>query len=128
MHNVNNVVYRDLDASHALTSTIDKKLKKLNRISTQIHSSRVVLDSPHQHKHKGKLFRAQIELGVKGRSFTFHQDDPSIHVAVRDVFRAAERKLKEVSAMQANKTSGKTMRDMLETPEPSNSSANDELH
>ncbi len=97
MHNMNNVVYRDLDASPALTSTIDKKLKKLNRISPQIHSSRVVLDAPHQHKHKGKLYRAQIELGLKGNSITLHQDDPSIHVAVRDLFKTAERKLKEVS-------------------------------
>lgn len=125
MHNMNNVVYRDLDASPALTSTIDKKLKKLNRISTQIHSSRVVLDSPHQHKHKGKMFRAQIELGVKGQSFTFHQDDPSIHVAVRDVFKAAERKLKEVSAKQANKTAGKSIHELLDD---SDISANDELH
>lgn len=125
MHNMNNVVYRDLDASPALTSTIDKKLKKLNRISTQIHSSRVVLDSPHQHKHKGKMFRAQIELGVKGQSFTFHQDDPSIHVAVRDVFKAAERKLKEVSAKQADKSAPKIFPEMLDD---SNISANDELH
>ncbi len=93
----NNVVYRDMDASQALNSTIAKKLQKLNRISDQISSSRVVLDSPHQHKGKGKLFRAQIELGVKGDSITLHQDNPSIHVAVRDLFKAAERKLKQVS-------------------------------
>ncbi|MBU3070063.1 HPF/RaiA family ribosome-associated protein [Aestuariicella sp. G3-2] len=117
MHNMNNVVYRDLDASQALTSTIDKKLKKLNRISSQIQSSRVVLDSPHQHKHKGKLYRAQIELGVKGNSFTLHQDDTSIHVAVRDVFKAAERKLKEVTAKQNSKPSGKNILDLVESPE-----------
>lgn len=113
MNNMNNVVYRDLDESQALTSTIDKKLKKLNRISTQLQSSRVVLDSPHQHKHKGKLFRAQIELGVKGNSFTLHQDDPSIHVAVRDVFKAAERKLKEESAKKSSKPSGKPILEMI---------------
>ncbi|MAZ86340.1 MAG: 30S ribosomal protein S30 [Cellvibrionaceae bacterium] len=93
----NNVVYRDLDASQALNSTIEKKLQKLNRISSQINSSRVVLDSPHQHKNKGKLFRAKIELGVKGDSIALQQDSSSIHVAVRDVFKAAERKLKQVS-------------------------------
>lgn len=119
MQNMNNVVYRDLDASQALTSTIDKKLKKLNRISSQIQSSRVVLDSPHQHKHKGKLYRAQIELGVKGNSFTLHQDDTSIHVAVRDVFKAAERKLKEVTAKQNSKPSGKNILDLIESPEES---------
>ncbi len=93
----NNVVYRDLDASQALNSTIAKKLQKLNRISNQISSSRVVLDSPHQHKNKGKLFRAKIELGVKGDSIAIQQDSSSIHIAVRDAFKAAERKLKQVS-------------------------------
>lgn len=93
----NNVVYRDMDASQALNSTIAKKLQKLSRISDKISSSRIVIDSPNQHKGKGKLFRAQIELGLKGDSITLHQDNTSIHVAVRDVFKAAERKLKQVS-------------------------------
>ncbi len=97
----NNVVYRDMDASQALNSTIAKKLQKLSRISDKISSSRIVLDSPHQHKSKGKLFRAQIELGLKGDSITLHQDNSSIHVAVRDLFKAAERKLKQVSDKQA---------------------------
>lgn len=93
----NNVVYRDMDASQALNSTIAKKLQKLSRISDKISSSRIVIDSPTQHKGKGKLFRAQIELGLKGDSITLHQDNTSVHVAVRDVFKAAERKLKQVS-------------------------------
>lgn len=101
MHNTKNVVYRDMDASEALTDTINKKLDKLDRFSDQILSSRVVLETPHQHKHKGKLFRAQIEVDVKGKSFTLHQEDPSIHVAVRDLFKATERKLKEVSGKKA---------------------------
>lgn len=101
MQTLNNVVYRDLDSSQALNTTIAKKLSKLNRISDQISSSRVVLETPHQHKHKGKLFRAQIELGVKGKPITLHQESSSIHIAVRDVFKAAERKLKEVSAKQS---------------------------
>ncbi|NIB43849.1 30S ribosomal protein S30 [Pseudomaricurvus alkylphenolicus] len=103
MQSTNTVIYRDLDASQALTSVIDKKLEKLKRFSSQISSSRVVLDSPHQHKHKGKLYRAQIELGVKGNAITLHQDSTSIHIAVRDVFKAAERKLKEVSGKKQHK-------------------------
>ena len=100
MRNAHQVVYRDIDSSQALTSTITKKLHKLNRFSDQVNINRVVLEKPHQHKHKGKLFRVQIELGVKGSPITLHQDSPSIHVAVRDVFRAAERKLKEVSSKE----------------------------
>ncbi|VUD48665.1 hypothetical protein TDB9533_01279 [Thalassocella blandensis] len=92
------VVYRDFDSSPALNDIIYKKIEKLNRYSDSILHSRVVLDAPHKHKHKGKLYRASIEIGVKGAPITVSQDDPSVHIAVRDAFSALERKLKEESA------------------------------
>ncbi|MFT7388273.1 MAG: ribosomal subunit interface protein [Candidatus Endobugula sp.] len=89
-----NVTYRDLDASAALNSIINKRLQKLRRFSSDIQHSRVVLESPHNHKHKGKEFRATVELDIKGSPITVSQNDMSIHVAVRDAFDVAERKLK----------------------------------
>ncbi len=89
------VVYRDLDPSPALSATIQKKIEKLHRYSDSIMHSRVVLDSPHNHKHKGKMFRASIELGVAGSPISVSNDDPSVHIAVRDAFATCERKLKE---------------------------------
>ncbi len=94
------VVYRDLDSSAALNEIILKKLEKLNRYSDQIVHSRVVLDVPHNHKHKGKQFRASIELDVKGRPIAITHDDESIHVAVRDAFSSAERKIKQLASRQ----------------------------
>ncbi len=96
------VVYRDLDSSAALNDIILKKLEKLNRYTDQIVHSRVVLDVPHNHKHKGKQFRASIELDIKGHPVAITQDDESIHVAVRDAFSSAERKVKQLAARQRN--------------------------
>ncbi len=96
------VVYRDLDSSAALNEIITKKLEKLNRYTDQIVHSRVVLDIPHNHKHKGKQFRASIELDIKGHPVAITQDDESIHVAVRDAFSSAERKVKQLAARQRN--------------------------
>ena len=92
------VVYRDLDSSVALTEVITKKLEKLNRYSDQITYSRIVLDTPHNHKHKGKQFRASIELDIKGQPIAVAQDNESIHLAVRDAFSSVERKIKEMSS------------------------------
>lgn len=92
------VVYRDLDSSAALNDIILKKLEKLTRFTDQIVHSRVVLDTPHQHKHKGKQYRASIELDLKGHPVAITQDDESIHVALRDAFLNAERKIKQLSA------------------------------
>lgn len=94
------VVYRDLDASAALNEIITKKAEKLTRFSDQIMHSRVVLDAPHNHKHKGKQYRASIELDIKGQPVTIAQDDESIHVAVRDAFNTAERKVKQLTERQ----------------------------
>lgn len=95
------VVYRDLDSSAALNEVIIKKLAKLSRYSDQILRSRVILDTPHNHKHKGKQFRASIELDIKGHPFAaITQDDESIHIAVRDAFYTAERKVKELTSRQ----------------------------
>lgn len=88
------VTYRDLDTSEALNAIIGKRLQKLERYCSDIQHSRVVLDSPHNHKHKGKEFRATVEIDIKGSPITISQNDPSIHVAVRDAFDVAERKLK----------------------------------
>ncbi len=97
MHANAEVVYRDIDSSAALNEVIEKKVQKLHRYSDSIMHSRVVLDAPHKHKHKGKLFRASIELGMKGAPITVSHDDPSVHVAVRDAFSAIEQKLKKES-------------------------------
>jgi len=90
----NQVTYRDMDPSQALNAIIDKRLEKLSRYSSDIQYSRVVIESPHNHKHKGKQFRATVEIEVKGSPITISQDDASIHIAVRDAFNVAERKLK----------------------------------
>ena len=93
----NTVTYRELDASEKLNSIINRRLHKLERYSGDIQHSRVVLDSPHNHKHKGKKFRATVEIDIRGNPITISQNDTSIHVAVRDVFNIAERKLKSHS-------------------------------
>jgi ribosomal subunit interface protein len=94
------VVYRDLDSSASLNEAITKKIEKLNRYSDQILHSRVVLDTPHNHKHKGKQFRASIEIDIKGQPIAVTQDNESIHVAVRDAFNTAERKIKQFTSRQ----------------------------
>lgn len=103
----NQVTYRDIDSSEALNAIIAKRLQKLERYSGGIQHSRVVLDSPHNHKHKGKQYRATVEIDIKGNPITISQDDASIHVAVRDAFNVAERKLKSYSDQLQSRRSNK---------------------
>lgn len=97
MNHDTNVVYKDIDHTPALTYSIHKKIEKLSRFSRAITHSKVILDSPHKNRIKGKLYRASIEVGVKGFPVIASHEDTSVHIAVRNAFNAAERKLKAVS-------------------------------
>ncbi len=91
------VVFRDIDSSAALTQTITEKYEKLSRFSDLLGRSRVVLNTPHQHNGKKRIFRASIEMNLKGSPVVITHDHESIHIAVRDAFTAAERKIKSVT-------------------------------
>lgn len=95
-----NVVFKDTDHSPALAYTINKKLEKLQRFSSDIIHSRVVIDSPRKRMNQTKVFRASIEIGIKGSPILITQDNESAHVAVREAFIAAERKLKAYNNKQ----------------------------
>lgn len=109
MPNASTVVYRDLDYSPALTESIEKKITKLNRFSSNIFSSRVVLDTPRQHSQpntaRGKIFSAQLDIDVNGHPVSIHKDSSSIHTAVKEVFKAAETKLKTLNSKTKNSRS-----------------------
>ena len=92
-----NIVFRDIDKSAALADTVSKKLDKLERYCGDIIRSRVVLEAPHQHKHKGKQFKASVELALSGSPVTISSESESIHRAVKGAFASAERCLKERS-------------------------------
>lgn len=97
------VVFRDVDHSPALAYTINRKLEKLERFSSDIIHSRVVIDSPCKRQNKTKLFRASVELGVKGTPILVRQDSESAHIAIREAFSAAERKLKASNHRQISR-------------------------
>lgn len=90
-----NIVFRDIDKSAALANIISKKLDKLERYCGDIIRSRVVLEAPHQHKHKGKQYKASLELALSGSPVMISSESDSIHRAVNDTFDSAERCLKE---------------------------------
>lgn len=100
MSNEFQVVYHNIDQSEALTENVNKRIEKLQRYSHDIIGGRVVLDSPHNNHHKGKVFSVTVEIHTSGKEVIVRQgqhDKPShedIYVAVRDAFNVAERQLK----------------------------------
>jgi len=102
MTNEFQVVFHNIDQSDAVMDAVNKRIEKLERYCDQIIAGRVVLDSPHNNHHKGKVYSVGLEIHTPQKEVRVNQDQHDNHahedlyVAIRDAFNAAERQLKSV--------------------------------
>lgn len=100
------VVFRGIDHSPAVEEVVNKRVEKLGRYSDEIKSLRVILESPHNNHHKGKVYHVGVEAQIPNHEIvvTHEQHDKhsheDIYVAIRDAFNAFERRLKSVYGKQ----------------------------
>ncbi|MDX1492032.1 MAG: HPF/RaiA family ribosome-associated protein [Pseudohongiellaceae bacterium] len=102
MSNEFQVVFHNIDQSDSLVDNVNKRIDKLQRYSNDIIGGRIVLDSPHNNHHKGKVYSVTVELHTSKKEIVVKQgqhDKPEhedLYVAIRDAFNAAERQLKSI--------------------------------
>lgn len=102
MTNEFQVVFHNIDQTEALNDAVQKRIAKLERYCDQIITGRVVLDSPHNNHHKGKVYSVGLEIHTPIKEVRVNQDQHDNHahedlyVAIRDAFNAAERQLKDI--------------------------------
>ncbi len=102
MTNEFQVVFHNIDQTAALTDAVQKRINKLERFCDQIITGRVVLDSPHNNHHKGKVYSVGLEIHTPSKEVRVNQEQHDNHahedlyVAIRDAFDVAERQLKSV--------------------------------
>ena len=88
------IVIRDMPVSPALETKIRQKAQKLSKHYDHINSCHVVIEIPQKHQRKGKLFNVRIDLTVPGNEIVVNRKmSEDVHVAIRDAFEAATRKL-----------------------------------
>lgn len=102
MTNEFQIVYHNIDQTEAINDAVMKRIAKLERYCDQIITGRVVLDSPHNNHHKGKVYSVGLEVHTSVKEVRVNQEQHDNHahedlyVAIRDAFNAAERQLKSV--------------------------------
>ncbi|MCE2510461.1 MAG: ribosome-associated translation inhibitor RaiA [Alphaproteobacteria bacterium] len=95
------ISFRNMDPSEAVEANVREKASKLERFFDRITSCRVVIEAPHRHHHKGKLYNVRIDLTVPGKELVVTHSGPGNHahedvyVAIRDAFGAAARQLED---------------------------------
>jgi len=102
MTNEFQVVFHNIDQTEAITDAVQKRIDKLERYCDQIITGRVVLDSPHNNHHKGRVYSVSLEIHTPTIEVRVNQEQHDNHahedlyIAIRDAFNVAERQLKSV--------------------------------
>jgi len=117
------ITFRNMPPSQAIEDNIREKASKLESFYDRIMSCRVIVEAPHRHHRKGKVYEVRIDLTVPGGELVINRSpkrlkvaksaeapetrlieshEPSKHsahadvyVAIRDAFNAAGRKLQD---------------------------------
>jgi len=95
------ISFRNMDPSPAVEERIREKAVKLERFHNRIIGCTVVVEAPHRHQHKGKLYSVHIDISVPGKDLIVDRAKPldhaheDVYLAVRDAFNAAARRLED---------------------------------
>jgi ribosomal subunit interface protein len=93
--------FRNMPSSEAVEANIHERAGKLDLFYDRITSCRVVVEAPHRHHHKGKLYHVRIDLTVPGGELVVNREPSKrathedVYVAIRDAFDAARRQLQD---------------------------------
>ena len=105
------ITFRDMESSEAVESNIRERASRLDRFYDHIMSCRVIVEAPHAHHHKGRLFQVHIDVTVPDGELTVshgrHHKDHShedVYVAIRDAFAALRRQLEDYVQKRRGKT------------------------
>ena len=95
------VTFRGMDPSPAVEARVRRRVEDLQQVSDRIAASRVVLEAAHKRHRQGTIYNVRIDLTVPGGTIAVNREPgedhahEDMHVAVRDAFDAARRKLQD---------------------------------
>lgn len=103
------ITYIRMNSNAELDSNIRDHAEQLDQRYGRITSCRVVVESPHRHSRRGRLYHVRVDLTIPGLEIVANHDSDlnrtheDVNVAVRDAFHAARRKLEEKTRRRRGK-------------------------
>lgn len=95
------ITFRHMGPSEAVETAIRKRAERLERFFDRIIACRVVVEAPHKHQRKGKLYSVRVGLSMPGEEIPITRNGPKdhshedIYVAIRDAFDTLGRVLED---------------------------------
>lgn len=88
------ITTRKVSLSENALETIEQKTRKLETFTDQIIGCRVMVETPHRHKHQGILYNVRIDLTMPGAELVVKREPAEdLYIAIRDAFDAARRQI-----------------------------------
>ena len=95
------ITARDFELSPAIEAVIKEKVEKLDKFYDRIIRFKVVLESPHRSKRKGRRYHVHIDISVPGEELVVRREPhEDLAVAIREAFEAAKRQLQEFADLR----------------------------
>ena len=95
------VTFRKMLPSPFVRERIRERADKLHQFFDRLVGCRVVVEAPHRHHHKGKLYEVAVEVKVPGTTLTSHRnpgqrhEHEDLYIALRDSFDSIERQIED---------------------------------
>lgn len=103
------IVFHNMPSSAALEAEIRERVAKLDRLYDHLIGCRVSVEQLHRRHQTGNLYDVHIDLRVPGDEIVVSREphrarekfaDPDIGIALRNTFKAAERRLLDYKRRQ----------------------------
>ena len=93
------ITFRGMETSPSAEAQVRHKVEELHHFSNRISACRVTLEAGHRHHRQGNVYHVRVDLAVPGGQITVNREPgedhahEDLHVAIRDAFDAARRRL-----------------------------------
>jgi len=103
------VSFRNMGHSDRIESEIQKRVEKLEELSKDIISCRVVVELPHKHHRQGNQYLLRIDLSLPEKEIIVNKESAGnaeaedFQAVLRDAFDAAKRQLHDYNEKRRKK-------------------------
>ncbi len=93
------ISFRGMETSPSVEAQVLHRAEELQQISDRVTACRVTLEAAHRRHRQGTIYHVRVELAVPGGKILVNREPgenhahEDMHVAVRDAFDAARRRL-----------------------------------
>ena len=95
------ITFRGMDSSPSAETQVRRRVDELARLSDRITACRVTLEAADRHHRQGTIYHVRVDITVPGGPVVVSREPgqdhahEDLHVAIRDAFDAARRRLRD---------------------------------